>query len=867
MGTQELDWIAVANHLLSKCHVNLQVRDVTHCDARVFLALYQAILGEKVPDIIAPSHGQEDDAHNVQSVIDSLALDYLQVSLSHITGENIVRGDAESIRNLLEIFDGLLEYLTEQISEASSQNEDDAGHQALRDQYEGRKEALPALRPPPSPGSSEPITPSWEVDGSESTSELIRLGETAHTFTQRGLDIEGLGGKKEQTVTSEAGASTGALRSVTPPPSAERSAHRGLAVNGSSFHNEEMPSAIPLRPPNQPKDTQVSDSSHGSAGSPARSRDHVTTARSQDHVTTARSPDHVTTARGAAEMSGASAEDVPRERSPQSSHVTSPERRSPNHAGHAPSAEVSQKKVVFRTQPDIHFMSLQRTQEEQSDWMNGESDPPLHSPFSLPESRTSDLCVADEPLSVHRARNMLSEMELQEMSDKLSRRLDQLDQMLKKALGDPTQNSESKEEDKLSQHSDSIMEFRRKKRLQAAQNHKKPLSRPRSLSSSPVPLPAPPRLPCAQFEDALHKEDRGATGKIRREVQKELGLQRLKAQMLSTAYREELRDLEKTERLKLSRMREDLKHKDEEYKENLSGEAEKRSHPGSVYSRPPPRPRNWTPACHKAAGRMKIKENDLLPLLLEEFPHLYISPQTYSAMWRGQLTRGEQLVRSGQEEERSERKLQRELEETDKKHELLTDIIRREQSHSQRLKDFKERIRLQKKSENKMRENRQQAARAKKYYQDYHVQLRAKLMRAKTREERIMKNLFEEGLEIQKQRLQDLRSYTKEQRQEQGRRHRDQLESMENYYKDQFSMLAEAVSQERQEIQAQEKAQTKNLQKVKRELRVKMEKEIQDLQEMIVRADEDTFFRELEAERMKKRLEMASFQYGKSHCL
>lgn len=35
------------------------------------------------------------------------------------SGENIVKGDKESIKNLLEIFDGLLEYLTEHISETS----------------------------------------------------------------------------------------------------------------------------------------------------------------------------------------------------------------------------------------------------------------------------------------------------------------------------------------------------------------------------------------------------------------------------------------------------------------------------------------------------------------------------------------------------------------------------------------------------------------------------------------------------------------------------------------------------------------------------------------------------------------------------
>lgn len=34
-------------------------------------------------------------------------------------GENVVRGDKESIKNLLEIFDGLLEYLKEEMSEES----------------------------------------------------------------------------------------------------------------------------------------------------------------------------------------------------------------------------------------------------------------------------------------------------------------------------------------------------------------------------------------------------------------------------------------------------------------------------------------------------------------------------------------------------------------------------------------------------------------------------------------------------------------------------------------------------------------------------------------------------------------------------
>ena len=38
-------------------------------------------------DYIESPCSQEDDIHNVQSVIDSLSLDYLQISLSHITGK------------------------------------------------------------------------------------------------------------------------------------------------------------------------------------------------------------------------------------------------------------------------------------------------------------------------------------------------------------------------------------------------------------------------------------------------------------------------------------------------------------------------------------------------------------------------------------------------------------------------------------------------------------------------------------------------------------------------------------------------------------------------------------------------------------
>lgn len=52
---------------------------------------------------------------------------------------------------------------------------------------------------------------------------------------------------------------------------------------------------------------------------------------------------------------------------------------------------------------------------------------------------------------------------------------------------------------------------------------------------------------------------------------------------------------------------------------------------------------------------------------------------------------------------------------------------------------------------------------------------------------------------------------------------------------------------------------------MKRELRSKMEREIGELQKIIVQNDEDDYFWDLEAERLRGKVNMASFQYSTSH--
>ncbi|XDV36010.1 hypothetical protein PO909_005864 [Leuciscus waleckii] len=50
-----IDWVDVANNVLLKCHINLRLERISECDANVFVALYEAILGEKVPGILVAS--------------------------------------------------------------------------------------------------------------------------------------------------------------------------------------------------------------------------------------------------------------------------------------------------------------------------------------------------------------------------------------------------------------------------------------------------------------------------------------------------------------------------------------------------------------------------------------------------------------------------------------------------------------------------------------------------------------------------------------------------------------------------------------------------------------------------------------------
>uniref|UniRef100_A0A1A7XSZ5 Centrosomal protein 95kDa n=1 Tax=Iconisemion striatum TaxID=60296 RepID=A0A1A7XSZ5_9TELE len=857
MGTQEgeRNWVDVAKGLLSKCHINLSLRKLTDCNADVFVALYENILGEKVPDYIATPCSQEDDVHNIQSVIDSLSLDYLQISLSHITGENVVRGDKESIKNLLEIFDGLLEYLNDEINE-ESQNSDELSDALNQDEPVKTEELNDAevtevketnQQESASPSSESTIQSShrslhsMNAEEAGSTNDLVGLGVSARTFTSK----------------QEAGPSD--------PPETSNP--------GSAPQTDAIQSAVPLQPPVQ---------SH-TPHSPDPQPPHQTpTTADLRGPTENSSPVPAQNSNLLAEIitNGISSPATCRSPAESEKSVISQQRLEPEAEEETlEPTNGGPRRVLFRTQPDVLLLTLQEemtttspsppdTEEDEEDLSyrrrsedRGAAHRSRTNRTDLRSSRKTRE-AAEEPLSHRRKKNKQTEEELHHMSEKLAHRLEELDQMLKRVLGESDDFSETREDDQ--QTSDGIPASQGTPRQHAETID--PDSSQQAGSSSPSPPPP------SSFHKRLEDGETLRQTKFRVSDHSRRGESRHRKYnqyLVNGDYEEELRGYVERGELEVHTARLKAQKAEQDYREAILGDV-------SQMSRPSPPKTKTHQKTHRYSGgqkrletsrrtsSMKIKENDLLPVLREELPHLHISSHALGRMWEQQMQQVDRLHTLSSSHSRHHSKLFGQLEEAQRKYDLLVELNRKDQDHKKRLREFKDRVQQQKSVQNKLREQRQQIARAKKYHNEYHVQHRARLMKARTKEERMFRQLFEEGLELQKLRLREQRAYARDQRVEHQQRRQDQIESMENYYKDQFSLIAEKLAQEREEIQVRKKAQEKALLKMKQELRSRMEREISNLQKIIIQNDEEDHFQDLEVQRLRNQVHMASFQYNSS---
>ncbi|XP_071491936.1 uncharacterized protein [Diadema antillarum] len=398
-------------------------------------------------------------------------------------------------------------------------------------------------------------------------------------------------------------------------------------------------------------------------------------------------------------------------------------------------------------------------------------------------------------------------------------------------------------------------------------------------------------LKAVHFEDAINQDARGMMGKVRRRLAQETREQDRLKTALHHSYATDLREVKRGVSAQVRRRKRVAKQMDSQYKAIHSQPKTTKYKPAKKYSVPtaqsattggsrrsvrtttkrsssPPALRRGrsassepTPSTSSAGERpLRVGDDDLLPTLMHEFPFLHVSPHSAQRMWSQQMKHMEHLTKMALSHQQRKPKSQSKIEEAEKKQEILVSIMKKELAHNERMREIKERRNQETVLRSKAAEQKQVNARARRYYDEFRLRARSRAMKRRTREEQIFKHLFEEGMEIQKARIRELRKYAAEKREENSKRQRDEVESLENYYRDQFKMLAETIAKERQELNTRDREQSNALHRIKRNLREKMEREIREYQDQLYRDEDAEYFRQLEADRMKHELQIAKYK-------
>ena len=148
-------------------------------------------------------------------------------------------------------------------------------------------------------------------------------------------------------------------------------------------------------------------------------------------------------------------------------------------------------------------------------------------------------------------------------------------------------------------------------------------------------------------------------------------------------------------------------------------------------------------ASREYVSRFAIGEDGILSSLLHEFPYLYTSPETIHYLWQKHAKQIQTLTKSQKEidlilntattnTEANTSRVQLHLKDTYRKQEMLMDIMRKELEHMQRMQDLKRKQQIDNQMKAKQREQRCQTAKIKRYYEEFRLKQRARLIKQNT---------------------------------------------------------------------------------------------------------------------------------------
>nr|CAB3230078.1 centrosomal protein of 95 kDa-like [Phallusia mammillata] len=842
----EHDVVRLANAMSVKCDLNIKVDLASQCTSDFILTIYNAVMGELPVGVLADCTSLDAQYHNISCVVDTLADDYLHVDLSHISPQYVVAGDPTSIYNLLEILDGLFEFMLDQIS-----NDLDSGDEGDVDSEVFSEKQLSHTWG----GRERKYDSDTFLDSSTNTADLIALDDKAQKDRVEQLtDVDDqhfvpMQKSLSPDVDWQELKSAGSISEHTLELTDFNDTLRGDA---SADRTESL-----LRL----AETEVKQIDLSSNNDPVSLRStHETKPLKETYKvdlephTTKQETDLKSTYKVPVSEPSIIIDDSDKGSAMSVSDVTSNDVQSST-----PSSVV----MEGRPQPNL-------TQKSQS---SSASSSGVDEPDGIPKPDLMTEQIYQPPSidnsfedtdrgQVNRRHPGSTEAPQQQrdwvkLLNNLQKTVDDSRKIREKYFATPQADS------MLSDSRDTGIEERSRPSVVHSDSEVlRDSTRPKSLQRN------------VRFEDTISTKTAKELKEFRQVLQREKQLQDLKNKVLSASYHDHLDEVQEAEREKIRPLARKARKTERDFnakmkqrqrkapqksgaKKDLATAAKWKSWQTPIVKKTPRS--HPIPSERKIKGDLEIGEHDLLPLLISEFPGLELSSHTVNNAWKKQFRQIEVLTSRESQHQKARKHTEKQMQEAHHRHHLLTDIMRREHEHTQRVRESKERQAGRREAQRSVKDRRQQSARVRRYYRDYQLQMRARMLKRRTKEEKLFRNLFEEGLDIQRSRLRELRKYARDKREIQQTRQRNEIASLENYYKDQFAILAETLDSEKNQLRVRDKAQTELLRKMKSGLRQKMEREISNLQERITRDDEDVYFREMEADRIRRQLQLATY--------
>ena len=250
-------------------------------------------------------------------------------------------------------------------------------------------------------------------------------------------------------------------------------------------------------------------------------------------------------------------------------------------------------------------------------------------------------------------------------------------------------------------------------------------------------------------------------------------------------------------------------------------------------------------------------EHDMVEVLNEQFPGIYVSTEMQTKLNEQFSKHIDNVFKSRMELLNSQQGTLNDLDEAKLKHDQMTEILRRDLGTLQRQQDIQLKQSAERILKSKIRDQRIQQARVRRYFQEYCLDQRKRLLQKRTNEELVLKQAYKDSIRIQRERLLEMKKYKQEYNALFRQRYQNQLESLENYYRQRLNMFKELEQKETAVQRANDREDKLELNKQRLQLRKQLERDIQQLQDQLSQNDDYVHFRQLDLERLKENLVQA----------